>query len=329
MTDTNRAVIAPETLDRLVEALRSAASGCSGRRSATARSSTTSSSPPPSCRSAGPTARTAAATGSSGATTRPASATRSGRTRGSGTSSRRACGSGARAANGDGAPAIEEEPLDETPLAFIGVRSCELHAIEIQDRVFLGGAHVDRDYAARRDGAFLVAVNCFEPGGTCFCTSMGTGPEGRGAATTSRSPSCSTASTASSSRPAASAGAEVLAELPARPRPTADLDAADGVGRVGRAADGPDDGGLGPPRPARRQPRASALGRRRRALPHLRQLHARLPDVLLLGGRGRDRPLRRRGRALARLGHVLLGRLLVHPRRQRSGRPAARATGSG
>ena len=34
------------------------------------------------------------------------------------------------------------------------------------------------------------------------------------------------------------------------------------------------------------EPRAPPLGRRRRALPHLRQLHARLPDVLLLGGRG-------------------------------------------
>ena len=79
--------------------------------------------------------------------------------------------------NGDGAPAIEEEELDETPLAFIGVRSCELHAIEIQDRVFLDGRYVDRDYAARREGAFLVAVNCFEPGDTCFCTSMGTGPK--------------------------------------------------------------------------------------------------------------------------------------------------------
>jgi ferredoxin len=57
------------------------------------------------------------------------------------------------------------------------VRSCELHAIEIQDRVFVGGRHVDTDYAARRAGAFLVAVNCFEPGGTCFCASMGTGPK--------------------------------------------------------------------------------------------------------------------------------------------------------
>ena len=74
-------------------------------------------------------------------------------------------------------PKIEEEPLDETPLAFLGVRSCELHAIEIQDHVFMGGRSIDRDYAARRDGAFLVAVNCFEPSGTCFCVSMGTGPK--------------------------------------------------------------------------------------------------------------------------------------------------------
>ena len=78
--------------------------------------------------------------------------------------------------NGD-SPSVEEEPPDDQPLAFIGVRSCELHAIEIQDRVFLGGPHSDRDYGARRKDVFLVAVNCFEPGGTCFCTSMGTGPK--------------------------------------------------------------------------------------------------------------------------------------------------------
>jgi sulfhydrogenase subunit beta (sulfur reductase) len=79
--------------------------------------------------------------------------------------------------NGDGSLEVEEEPADETPLAFIGVRSCELHAIGIQDRVFLGGSYVERDYAARRTDNFVVAVNCFEPGGTCFCVSMGTGPK--------------------------------------------------------------------------------------------------------------------------------------------------------
>ena len=56
------------------------------------------------------------------------------------------------------------------------MRPCDLHAVAIQDRVFLEGRYVERDYAQRRGGAFVVAVNCGEPGGTCFCASMGTGP---------------------------------------------------------------------------------------------------------------------------------------------------------
>ncbi len=68
------------------------------------------------------------------------------------------------------------EPIPVERLAFIGVRSCELHAMAIQDRVFLGGAYVDPRYRARREGAFLVAVNCGTAGGTCFCVSMNTGP---------------------------------------------------------------------------------------------------------------------------------------------------------
>jgi sulfhydrogenase subunit beta (sulfur reductase) len=75
-----------------------------------------------------------------------------------------------------GVAGVVEEPLPAQPLAFIGVRPCDLHAIAIQDRVFVDGAHLERDYAARRAGAFLVVVNCSTPGGTCFCTSMGTGP---------------------------------------------------------------------------------------------------------------------------------------------------------
>ncbi len=61
--------------------------------------------------------------------------------------------------------------------AFIGVRACELHAMAIQDRVFLASQHVDSDYRARREAAFIVAVNCSEAGGTCFCVSMKTGPK--------------------------------------------------------------------------------------------------------------------------------------------------------
>jgi ferredoxin len=61
--------------------------------------------------------------------------------------------------------------------AFIGVRACELHAIAIQDRIFLDGPYRDVAYGMRRQDAFIVAVNCGEAGGTCFCASMGTGPK--------------------------------------------------------------------------------------------------------------------------------------------------------
>jgi formate hydrogenlyase subunit 6/NADH:ubiquinone oxidoreductase subunit I len=61
-------------------------------------------------------------------------------------------------------------------LAFIGARSCELHAVAIQDRILSGDGAADPDYAARRRGIFVVAVNCGQAGGTCFCSSMHTGP---------------------------------------------------------------------------------------------------------------------------------------------------------
>ncbi|ETA04010.1 sulfite reductase subunit A [Frankia sp. CcI156] len=77
---------------------------------------------------------------------------------------------------GDGGFEVAEEPLPRAAVAFLGVRSCELQAIATQDRILLGGRHADRDYAARRSDVFIVAVNCHEPGGTCFCVSMNTGP---------------------------------------------------------------------------------------------------------------------------------------------------------
>ena len=60
--------------------------------------------------------------------------------------------------------------------AFLGVRACELAAIAVQDRVLQGDQYHDPVYASRREGVFIVAVNCTQAASTCFCTSMGTGP---------------------------------------------------------------------------------------------------------------------------------------------------------
>jgi sulfhydrogenase subunit beta (sulfur reductase) len=61
--------------------------------------------------------------------------------------------------------------------AFVGVRPCEIHAIAIQDKIFLKGEYRDAFYEARRRGLFIVALNCGHAGGTCFCASMNTGPK--------------------------------------------------------------------------------------------------------------------------------------------------------
>lgn len=69
---------------------------------------------------------------------------------------------------------------DDAPtrrFAFLGVRACEIHAIAIQDRVFIDGPYPDEKYAVRRHDAFIVAVNCGQPAATCFCVSMQTGPK--------------------------------------------------------------------------------------------------------------------------------------------------------
>jgi ferredoxin len=70
---------------------------------------------------------------------------------------------------------IESEP--EPPrYAFLGARSCELHAMGILERVLLGSRHPDPADADRIRDAFIVAVQCGQAGGTCFCVSMNTGP---------------------------------------------------------------------------------------------------------------------------------------------------------
>jgi sulfhydrogenase subunit beta (sulfur reductase) len=73
--------------------------------------------------------------------------------------------------------AVDTEPsAPSPPYAFIGVRACELAALAIQDKIFMSGHYADRHYTSVRTSAFILAVNCSRAGGTCFCSSMHTGP---------------------------------------------------------------------------------------------------------------------------------------------------------
>ncbi|HET8785736.1 MAG TPA: 4Fe-4S dicluster domain-containing protein [Candidatus Limnocylindrales bacterium] len=77
---------------------------------------------------------------------------------------------------------VESVEPETQRMAFIGARACELAALDIQERVLRAGPAGDVDHAARRDAALVVAVECAVSASTCFCTSMGTGPEVTGGA---------------------------------------------------------------------------------------------------------------------------------------------------
>ncbi len=79
---------------------------------------------------------------------------------------------------------VEETTVQAPKLAFLGLRSCDLASVHIQNRVFAAEpdqqkirCEADSYYNRAREQSFLAAVDCTRPGGTCFCGSMGTGPE--------------------------------------------------------------------------------------------------------------------------------------------------------
>jgi len=78
--------------------------------------------------------------------------------------------------NGNSFQVFTEEEKHEK-YAFIGVRSCEISAIDIQDTVFIRCTYINDTYKHTRENNFIIAVNCGQAGGTCFCTSMETGPK--------------------------------------------------------------------------------------------------------------------------------------------------------
>lgn len=134
-----------------------------------------------------------------------------------------------RTERGPGGVQIVPEPVEGERYAFIGVRACELHAIAIQDRVFLGGPYGDPHYRARREGAFIVAVNCGTAGGTCFCVSMNTGPEVTGGFDLALTEILIDGQSLFVAETGAGEGQAVLAGLPSRPASQAELTAAQDI----------------------------------------------------------------------------------------------------
>jgi ferredoxin len=125
-------------------------------------------------------------------------------------------------------------------LAFLGVRPCDLRAIGIQDRVLGFPDHPDSGYARRRAGVFIIAVNCTEPGETCFCASMDTGPQAGPGYDLLLTELASAAEHGFIVEAGSAAGQAMLASLPLRPADAGELrhareSVAAAAGQMGRA----------------------------------------------------------------------------------------------
>ena len=199
------------------------------------------------------------------------------------------------------------------PVAIIGARPCEVAALGVLDRVLAGGAVPDERYVGRRSGAFVVAVECGEPSATCFCTSMGTGPDATASFDLSLTELLDTGHRFYV-RVGSEAGAELLGSIDFGAATDEDRESRQSVLGRARAGMGSLYGDGRPGRPAGAQPGAPALGRRGRALSRLWQLHPGLPDVFLLRRQGHERR-RRHGGAQSDLGLVLRHRPLLPGRR--------------
>ncbi|MFH0795391.1 MAG: 4Fe-4S dicluster domain-containing protein [bacterium] len=143
--------------------------------------------------------------------------------------------------NGQGFRIVsEEQTLSKT--AFIGVRACDLQAIAIQDKVFLDGEFADVAYRKRREQSLIVAVNCSDPGGTCFCASMGTGPKAESGFDISLTEIVEPQRHYFTAEPGTSLGEEILGDVPNASASPEECQSADALvsqaqGRMGRTMD--------------------------------------------------------------------------------------------
>ena len=187
---------------------------------------------------------------------------------------------------------LDVGPPQVSKLAMLGVRACELAAIEVQDRVFgmddprMFRCESEPWYTQIRQEALLIAVNCTRPSGTCFCAAWGTGP----AATKGFDLALTELRDGFLVQVGSKRGAALLDELPVREPTEAEIELAKiklerARERMGRQLD---IGGLKelldqsieyPEWDEVAQP-----------LPFLRQLHDGLPHLLLLHCHRHDRP---------------------------------------
>jgi ferredoxin len=69
------------------------------------------------------------------------------------------------------------ETVPQADQIVFGVRPCDARGLRVLDAAFLEHEPSDPYYRARREGSTLIGLACAEMGPTCFCKSVGGGPD--------------------------------------------------------------------------------------------------------------------------------------------------------
>lgn len=71
----------------------------------------------------------------------------------------------------------KQDKPEVQPTLLFGLRPCDALAISYLDKVFLNNEPQDPYYRQRREATKIVCLACNSPSPTCFCTSVGCGPD--------------------------------------------------------------------------------------------------------------------------------------------------------
>lgn len=64
----------------------------------------------------------------------------------------------------------KDQPSKKKALTFLGMRGCDLEALEVLDKVFTEGDVTDPFYSSNRKDVLIIGADCTDCGKTCFCT---------------------------------------------------------------------------------------------------------------------------------------------------------------
>jgi len=66
----------------------------------------------------------------------------------------------------------EEQAAESKKRVIISLKSCDLAALSILDKVFLSGDFIDPFYQEKRENTILISSDCLEAKESCFCTEV-------------------------------------------------------------------------------------------------------------------------------------------------------------